>query len=168
MYGIDTSHDKSRDFDLMSLTFWLTLTAKFSLTIDKMYFLRLFIFKQFTITNTTTNWHCLPNFFFDFSETMTNLDIASLDSDVTLFKPPGLVWCCVLLDLRMLCRVSPGLDININNNLCKRAVLIFVPRAQIINSCARKYRVCACAYDSWVTNTSSNVAKTFLLPYLYW
>jgi hypothetical protein len=46
MYGIDTSPDKSRDFDLVSFTSRLTLTAKYSLTIDK-YFLS---FKQFTIT----------------------------------------------------------------------------------------------------------------------
>jgi hypothetical protein len=41
MYGIDSSRDKSRDFDLVSPTFCLTLTAKFSLTtnkIDKIYF----------------------------------------------------------------------------------------------------------------------------------
>jgi hypothetical protein len=37
MYGIDTSRDKSRDFDLVSFTAELTLTAKFSLTIDKVY-----------------------------------------------------------------------------------------------------------------------------------
>jgi hypothetical protein len=35
LYGI--SRDISRDFDLVSLT-WLTLTAKFSLAIDKIYF----------------------------------------------------------------------------------------------------------------------------------
>jgi hypothetical protein len=38
MHGIGTSHDKSRDFDLGSLISCLTLTAKFSLTIDKIYF----------------------------------------------------------------------------------------------------------------------------------
>jgi hypothetical protein len=37
MYGIDTSRDKSRDF-VLALTTWLTLTAKLSLTIDKIYF----------------------------------------------------------------------------------------------------------------------------------
>jgi hypothetical protein len=51
MCGIDTSRDKSRDFDLVSLTSWLTLTAKFSLAIDKIYFLT---FTQFPITIATT------------------------------------------------------------------------------------------------------------------
>jgi hypothetical protein len=37
MYGIDTSRDKSRDFDLMSLTYLLTLTVIFSPTIEKIY-----------------------------------------------------------------------------------------------------------------------------------
>jgi hypothetical protein len=38
MYWIDTSRDKSRDFDLVSLTSSPTLTAKFSLTLDEIYF----------------------------------------------------------------------------------------------------------------------------------
>jgi hypothetical protein len=38
IYGIVTSRDKSRDFDLVSLTSWLTLTDKFSLTVDNIYF----------------------------------------------------------------------------------------------------------------------------------
>jgi hypothetical protein len=38
MYGIETSRDKSRDFDLVSLISSLTLTAKLSQTIDKIYF----------------------------------------------------------------------------------------------------------------------------------
>jgi hypothetical protein len=38
MYGIGTSRDKSRDFDLVSLTSWLTLTVKFSLTMNKIFF----------------------------------------------------------------------------------------------------------------------------------
>jgi hypothetical protein len=60
MYGIDTSRDKSCDFDLVSFTSCLTLTAKLSLSIDKIYFLT---FKQFTITIATTMLHCLPNCF---------------------------------------------------------------------------------------------------------
>jgi hypothetical protein len=51
MYGIDTRHDKSRDFDFVSLTSWLTLTAKFLLTLDKIYFLS---FQQFLITIAAT------------------------------------------------------------------------------------------------------------------
>jgi hypothetical protein len=38
MYEIDTSRYKSSDFDLVSLISWLTLTAKFTFTIDKIYF----------------------------------------------------------------------------------------------------------------------------------
>jgi hypothetical protein len=37
--GFDTSRDKSRDFDLVSLTSGLTLAAKFS-TIDKTIFFK--------------------------------------------------------------------------------------------------------------------------------
>jgi hypothetical protein len=40
MNGIDTSRDKLRYFNLVSLT-CLTLTAKFSLTIDKIYYFNL-------------------------------------------------------------------------------------------------------------------------------
>jgi hypothetical protein len=39
MCGIDTNRDKSRDFDLVSLNSCLALTAKFSLTINQIYFI---------------------------------------------------------------------------------------------------------------------------------
>jgi hypothetical protein len=85
MYGIDPSRDKSRDFDLASLTSCLKVTAKFSLTVDKIYFLT---FKQFTVTIATTN--IAYQSVFDISEVMTNLDIVSLRSDVTVSQPQGL------------------------------------------------------------------------------
>jgi hypothetical protein len=79
MYGIDTSCDKSCDFDLVSLTSRLTLTAKFSLTIDKIYFV-------ITIATTTSMLHCLPNCF----RYLSDDDEFGYRFDVTLSKPPAL------------------------------------------------------------------------------
>jgi hypothetical protein len=51
---------------------WLTLTAKFSVTMDKIYLLT---FKEFTITIATTFFFIVYQIVSDISETMTNLDI---------------------------------------------------------------------------------------------
>jgi hypothetical protein len=50
---------------------------------DKLYFLT---FKQFTIAIATCN--IVYQIVFDISETITNLNIVSLRSDVTIFYPP--------------------------------------------------------------------------------